>query len=538
MPDSFLLVNGMKLLNKGRIKILTDEKIIDSSNIIKVLQKSFAIHCFNAQDIQSLFDYELGEQPLAREKTIRPEIDIEVSENAASYVTDFKKGYFWGIPPVLIQHGDREMHETDPVSDDTGIAALNEMMLNGLDVSYENQMLGDFVEKCGVGHRLVDIKTDFTEDPNTYVTMHTLDSRYSFCVYYNGVGQKKVLGVTYVKTLDGKIRFTCYTNQYRFDIGAVGTEWSIIYPEPEMQINPLGMIPIVEFNRAIDRTGAWERHISYMDGLNVLISDFENNVAQITQQIWWGDNVNFEVDKNGNAIKPESGDWLLTYSGENKKASVQPLVSSLDGQSTLSAIGFQWNRILQKCHVPVTQESVGGGSTGTATSMATGWQSAEVDALREEAVINKAMKEELRLILKAIEFVPESILPMDAPIRKVHASDVDMHYSRNRNYDLSIKANTLATLINTGMDGRDAIKLSEIAPDAEQVWLNSKHLIEGKQYKMFFEENTSGTTSTGVGDTSIKGDKSALQDLSMQSQNSPFIGSLGQSAGGMHGKNA
>ena len=160
-----------------------------------------------------------------------------MSENAASYVTDFKKGYFWGIPPVLIQHGDREMHMTDPVSDDTGIAALNEMLLNGLDISYENQILGDFVEKVGVGHRLVDIKTDFTEDPHTYVTIHTLDSRYAFCVYYNGVGQEKVLGVTYVKTLDGKIKFTCYTKQYRFDVIAAGSEWSIIYPEIERQIN-------------------------------------------------------------------------------------------------------------------------------------------------------------------------------------------------------------------------------------------------------------------------------------------------------------
>lgn len=519
---------------KGRRKILTDIRDINESNVVEVLTKAYSVHRMNQVEIQYLIDYELGEQPLQREKLIRPSIDVKISENAASYVTDFKRGYFWGIPPVLIQHGDREMHMTDPASDDVGIAALNEMLLNGLDVGYENQILSDFVEICGIGHRLIDVKTDFTDDPHTYVTMHTLDSRYAFCVYYNGVGQEKVMGVTYVRTLDGKLRFTVYTKAQRFEI----ENSEVINPEVTSQINPFGMIPIVEFNRAIDRTGAWERHISYMDGLNILVSDFANNTAQLVQQIWWGDNVNFEVDKEGNAIKPESGDWLLTYSGENKKASVQPLVSSLDGQATLSAISFEWNRILQKCHVPVTQESVGGGSTGTATSMATGWQSAEVDALREEAVINRGMKEELRLILKAIEFVPHSILPADAPIRKVHASDVDMHYSRNRNYDLSIKANTLATLINTGMDGRDAIKLSEIAPDAEQVWLNSQKIIEAKQNKMFFETDSSSSSSTtGVGDTSIKGDKSTLQDISMQGVNSPFVGNL-ESAGGSHGRNA
>ena len=518
---------------RGRKKILTDTREINASNVVDVLMKAYSDHCMNQLEIQYLIDYELGDQPLQREKIIRPEISIEVSENAASYVTDFKRGYFWGIPPVLIQHGDREMHISDPASDDVGIAALNEMILNGLDISYENQKLSDFVEICGIGHRLIDIKTDFEDDPNTYVVMHTLDSRYAFCVYYNGVGQEKVMGVTYVRTLDGKLKFTVYTKTQRFEI----ENSKVINPEVTSQINPLGMIPIVEFNRAIDRTGAWERHISYMDNLNILVSDFANNTAQLVQQIWWGDNVNFEVDKDGNAIKPESGDWLLTYSGENKKASVQPLVSSLDGQSTLSAISFEWNRILQKCHVPVTQESVGGGSTGTATSMATGWQSAEVDALREEGVINRGMKEELRLILKAIEFVPHSILPADAPIRKVHASDVDMHYSRNRNYDLSIKANTLATLINTGMNGRDAIKLSEIAPDAEQVWLNSQKIIEAKQNKMFFETDSSSSSTTSEGSTAIKGDKSTLQDISMQTANSPFVGGF-DSQGSQHGRNA
>ena len=517
---------------RGRKKILTDVRDINQTNIIEVLRNAYAVHCINQNEAQFLIDYELGDQPLSRPKPIRPDIDIKISENAAAYVTDFKKGYFWGIPPVLIQHGDREMHESDPVSDDAGIAALNEMLLNGLDISYENQVLGDFVEKCGIGHRLIDIKTDFEDDPYTYVKLNTLDSRYAFCVYYNGVGQEKVLGVTYVKTLDGKLRFTCYTDRYRFEIH----DGEIANPDITQQINPLGMIPIVEFNRAIDRTGAWERHISYMNGLNTLISDFANNTAQLVQQIWWGDNVNFEVDKNGNAIKPESGDWLLTYSGENKKASVQPLVTSLDGQATLSAISFEWNRILQKCHVPVTQESVGGGSTGTATSMATGWQSAEVDALREESVINKGMKEELRLIIKAIEFVPESILPSDAPIRKVHVTDVDFHYNRNRNYDLSIKANTLATLINAGMDGRDAIKLSEIAPDAEQVWQNSRDWIQMKQTKMFSVEAT-GAALTSNDSTELPGDKKTLQDISQQGANSPFVDGL-SSMGSQHGRNA
>ena len=306
--------------------------------------------------------------------------------------------------------------------------------------------------------------------------------------------------------------------------------WKIQNPEIERQVNPLGMIPIVEYNRAIDRTGCFERHISYMDGLNVLISDFANSVAQDTQQIWWGDNVDFDVDeKTGEAIKPESGDWLLTHSPENRKASVQALASGVDGSSTLNAIAFEWNRILQKCHVPIQQESAGGGSTGTATSMASGWQAAEVDALREESVVKRGMKEELRLILKAIELVPNSILEVNAPLRKIHAQDVDFHFNRNKNYDLSIKANTLATLINAGIHGRHAIKISEITADTESVWLDSEPIITKKQKKMFEEQQTATSTQSNTSEEKEAAgesseDRRIMQDSSDQQGNSPFIG--------------
>lgn len=512
---------------KGRQRIYTDEREITSENIIKVLRNAYNIHKQNVVEMQYLIDYELGDQPLPREKKIRPEIDVQISENAANFVTEFKMGYFWGIPPVMIQHGDKDAHGTDPMSDDNGIAALNEMLQNGLDMSYENQRLSDFVEKCGIGHRLVDVKTrdEFDdEDPYNLVKVCTLDSRNAFCVYYNGIGTPKVMGVTYVKTQSGKLRFTCFTKDARYEIMG----WKITNPEIEKQVNPLGMIPIVEYNRAIDRTGCFERHISYMDGLNVLISDFANSVAQDTQQIWWGDNVDFDVDeKTGEAIKPESGDWLLTHSPENRKASVQALASGVDGSSTLNAIAFEWNRILQKCHVPIQQESAGGGSTGTATSMASGWQAAEVDALREESVVKRGMKEELRLILKAIELVPNSVLDADSPLRKIHAQDVDFHFNRNKNYDLSIKANTLATLINSGIHGRHAIKISEITADTESVWLDSQSIIQAKQNKMFFEaDGTTGSTNAekeATGDANT-GEGRVLQDESDQIGNSPFIG--------------
>src|SRR5699024_2397183 len=138
-----------------------------------------------------------------------------------------------------------------------------------------------------------------------------------------------------------------------------------------------------------------------------------------------------------------SGQWLLTHSdssgGTNQK--IQPMSSTFDSSSTLNAIGDTRTKILQNAKVPIQYTSEGGGSTGVATDAMTGWSATEVDAIREEQMIGSAEREELKLILKAISFVPTSILSANDPIRKVHESDVDFHFNRRRNYDMATKAN-------------------------------------------------------------------------------------------------
>lgn len=458
----------------GRKKIYTNQKKITKENIIDVLRKAYGIHQKNAREIEYLFNYEKGVQPLVRDKKVRKDIDIKISDNAANYVTEFKLGYFWANPPMLIQHGNKELHKSDADIDDLGITSLNEMLKNGEGIGKKDLKLGDYVEKCGIGHRMVDIKTDFKEDSilwssngefvGSLVNIYTLDSKYAFCVYYNGPGQKKLMGVTFVK-YGGKLYFTCFTDSERFEISG----WKI----EEQNVNPLQKIPIVEYERSVDRMGCFERHISDMDGLNVLVSDFANDSSQRTQELWWGDNVDFK-DENGEEVRPQSGDWVLTYSGEGKTAKIQPLSSSLDGNATLQGISYRWNRILQKCKVPTQSDSTGGGSTGVAEDIASGWAAAEVDAQKEQTMIEDSRREELNLILKAISFVPEKILDADNPIRKLHGMDIDIHYDRKQNTDLTVKSNFIATLIKCGFEARHVIKQANLFNDPEQVYLDSK----------------------------------------------------------------
>lgn len=504
---------NMRLI--GRQKIFCDEPEITRENIIEVLQKAYAKHRQNVLEMQFLIDYERGIQPLQRQKNIRPDIDIRTNSSLPNYIKKFKLGYHWGSPVMLVQRGNKELHNTNSDTDDSGISSLNEVLKNGENIGFKDQQMAEFIEICGIGHRMVEPKSfpsNVTEIPESLVNIYTLDSRYAFVVYYNGPGQRELMGVSFSKR-KGKNLFTCFTDTTRFEIesGEIKSE----------NPNLLGMIPIVEYERSVDRTGCFERKIPEIDALNILESDFANDVSQRTQEMWWGDNVDFKEDEQGNPITPKSGQWILTYSADGKVAKIQPLSSTFDGTSTLNAISNKRTAILKDCFVPIQYDSSGGGSTGTATDMSAGWSAAELDALQEQQMTENGKRKELELVLKAISLIPTRVLPEDNPIRKVHSSDCDLHYNRRKNYDLVNKANFVVQLLAKGFNGRHVIKEAEIFPDAEAVWLDSKDMIEAIQKSLISggsNQSTSGTDNTRIS-----------ADNSDQRENSPILDGMNTS---------
>lgn len=494
----------MRLL--GRQKIYTDVENIDKNNVVDVLQKAYTKHRQNVLEMQYLIDYERGEQPLKRQKTVRADIDIRVNSSLPNYIKKFKKGYNWGSPILLVQRGNNEIHNTNSETDDSGISGLNEILKNGENISFKDQQMAEFIEICGIGHRMIEPKTFpaiINEVPESLVNIYTLDSRFAFMVYQNGPGQKEMMGVSYTKR-SGKNYFTCFTDTERFEIEAGEIK--------SHTKNILGEIPIVEYERSVDRTGCFERKIKEIDALNILESDFANDVSQRTQELWWGDNIDFKDGENGKPLKPKSGDWILTYSSDGKVAKIAPLSSSFNGDSTLNAIKNQRATILQDCYVPIQYESSGGGSTGTATDMASGWSAAELDALQEQQMTERGKRKELSLILKALKTVPSRVIPEDSPIRKVHVSDVEFRFLRKKSVDMSIKANTFATLVSHGINGRHALRYIDAFDDIEQVWLDSQDGIES------YQKSAYGNNEESAGETN-----NTSSDPQNQISNSPII---------------
>ena len=77
----------MDRLLTGRKEILTTVRDITPDNVLDVLQKALNVHEQNRLDIDYLYDYYKGNQPvLYREKKIRGDINNKILENHADEI--------------------------------------------------------------------------------------------------------------------------------------------------------------------------------------------------------------------------------------------------------------------------------------------------------------------------------------------------------------------------------------------------------------------------------------------------------------------
>ena len=108
--DIFSDVAGTKRNLFGRTPIFIPPKKSDlpytKEELQGVLNDCFTIHNKNKEDIEYLFNYVRGSQPILNrsDKIIRPEINNMCVENVAKYITNFKTGYIWGEPILLIKN--------------------------------------------------------------------------------------------------------------------------------------------------------------------------------------------------------------------------------------------------------------------------------------------------------------------------------------------------------------------------------------------------------------------------------------------------
>lgn len=482
----------------GRRNIYTSEPYITKENLINVLTSAKTVHDTNVHDIKYLLRYEKGDQPLNRVKKVRPEIDICDVDNVANQITEFKLGYDWGYPISLVQRGQKAESNSE------AIALLNDYYdLAGN--RGKQQELARYVEITGVGYTYVDINADYIPGESPF-TLDVLNPEFTFVVrstYYPD--NRIIMAVTFGDTDEkNNTIYTCFTSNSRYIVRNLNQieEWA----------NPLGIIPIVEWFRAYDRMGCFERQIPEMDALNLLNSDFLNDVDQNTQAIWHANDVEFakvEITNEDGSVtekvkRPENGQWLQTFSTQNGNTpKITPLTINYNYSGVLSNIVAKRQTILAKCDVPQRNDT-SGGSSGVAMSDASGWSAAEASASKKENIQDLCKCNELKIVFRAI--AKNTKLGADEPIKALTLADVKPYIKRQKSYEMTVKTNALATMLAHGINGLDAIQSINYFDDPSQVWERSKDTIEQYQQKTFGEEPQQSENQFEV-DTELSSDR-------------------------------
>ena len=475
----------------GRRKIFVDVESINESNIEEVVSNVMKEHVLNVAEIKYLMDYERGITPIRnRVKEGRDDINYKINENHAAEIKTFKVGYVFSSPITLVQRAVEDNEHSD--SDDKRIAKLNEMLFEQNKAAKDKKLAEDFTV-CGVGYRMA-LPKRFDDGGMSPFDVLPLNPLHTCVGYFNNVYQDPAIGISYVVKADGTMLIGAYTDDKYFELegSSIGGMVKLL----SVKDNGIGVVPIVEYRADEQRMGCFERVLDLLDALDILTSDRVNGVSQFVQNILWADNVNITPEQKDEV---KAGGWITTKSDGNTKATIQFLHPQLNQNDTQSVVDWTYEQILQITGTPARGKSTGG-NTGQAIVLSNGWTIAETAAKNTETVYKDSEFRFLGVILRILEKDKN----VDADMKTLRLSDIDIKFSRNKTDSLLVKVQALQQLIDAGVDPLTSFKTVDLFSDPQQVFVDSKPYLEKKNRdtevknnERISAENIQGSSTVG-----------------------------------------
>lgn len=403
----------------GREVIYTDADVIDSSNVIYELRQAFFTHTVNSSQIDYLYWYRRGKQPiLGRTKEIRPEICNKVVENRAEEIVAFKDGYLLGEPLQYVG-----ATKDKPVTDQ--ITTLNAYM-RAENKAGKDAELAEWFHTCGTSFRMVLPKRAMTPDDAPF-SVYTLDPRYSFVVYYNGLGKAPKMGVKYITKKTGQMLFSVYTDRWYFEI----ENWEITKAVP----HAMGAIPIIEYPANKSRIGAFEVVLPILDAMNNVESNRMDGIEQFIQSIMKFVNADIAED---DFLKMAQLGAIKIKSEQGSNADVSYMTQELNQTQTQVSKDDLYEAVLTICGMPNRNGGSSTSDTGAAVIMRDGWSAAEARAKKEELIFKESENQFLKLVLSFSSTLKDFQLRL---------SEVDIRFTRRNYENIQQKSQVLTTML-------------------------------------------------------------------------------------------
>lgn len=410
----------------GRRRISTSVDAITGDNVAAVLSNAYTTHLANRSEIEYLYKYYKGNQPvLYRKKAIRPEICAHICENRANQIVSFRVGYTVGKP---IQYVSTVADE----SVSAAIAMLNDLMRKAGKASKDKQLV-EWQMICGTGYRM----TLANDKPNTRVPFEIFipDPRNTFVIYKNDIGQTPLAGVYYTTDDQQNNTFYVYTNDGQYFV-LDGWQSAKIIKRSTYKSDG---IPIVEYPLNNARLGAFEVTLSLLDAVSDLDSNRLDSVAQFVQSLLVAYNCELPENTTANTIR-EAGMIVLKSIGDNK-ADLKVISETLN-QDQIETLKRD---LLDAINEIVGMPSQGNGSTGDSSNngaviLKNGWQGAETRAQDFEMMFREPEQRTLEIVTGICNgLLPDFNLDPD---------NIDVKFTRRNYEDILSRSQTLITMLN------------------------------------------------------------------------------------------
>ena len=420
----------------GRKTLYTSVSEITEENLLDVLNRVLPLHAQNRADIDYLWRYMRGDQPiLRRTKKIRPEIMNRIVENHANAIARFVSGYFLGEPCAYVQSGTREGAADD-------IAKLNGYMAEQ-DKDSQDKELSSWLAICGVGYRMVLPRRSIAlqDDSDSPFLVDTPDPRDTFVVYHSGFKNPPILGAQLIKVNeDGAEKEVIfgYTRTHSFCVdGNVVTE-----------CNPhiLGGIPIFEYNLNMAKMGSFEPALTLLDALNTIASNRVDGLEQFVQS--FVKFINCDIDESTFKAMKDLG-AIKVKSVDGQHADVDIVASELNQEQVQQLVDYIYSQVMSVCGLPTTTK--GGSSTsdtGAAVILRDGWAQMEAFAKDMEGQFRPPEMRFLRMVLRMLEIEDGT---------KLKASEIELKFTRRHYENLLSKTQALIQMLQAGLDPKVAI---------------------------------------------------------------------------------
>lgn len=479
----------------GRSQLRTDLTVLNAQTIRDDLVRVLPQHLYNVQQIQFLQEYVKGWHPniQARVKTTRTDVDNKITVNYAYSITRDIVGYFLGKP---IQYTNRK-------------GTYRKQMENFVNVmNAENKSLIDFqiaedCSICGVGYR--GIFTEGSPTNGTSLKLMRLEPTSTFVVYNSDPIKGATYAVTSYETqgtilgTSKDIFYKVYTPRAMYLYKAVGGAGFELIGASGLELvstTPIyfgGNLPIVEYQNNMWRLGDWETAITIMDALDAVASDGVNDIQQAVNAVL----VMLGADMTEDAFANLSAHGFLAIS--DIPPGVRPEIKFIS-EPMSADVGTAMRDYLEatlRVIVGVPDRKTrggGGGDTGDAVFMRDGWQDIDLVASSKEPYFIQSERQALDVMLY--------VLDTNKEVTNIKATDVDIHFNRNKTANLQSKAQVFQILMSSGMAPVDSLDIAGLTNNVHDVILRMEEYALKNAEMMNNQDNSSNTNSDSPEDAS------------------------------------